>query len=159
MPLRKIEARSYRTMPWKNGGGTTTEIARSPDAPAERSLDDFDWRISMARVDTAGPFSRFGGVDRSLAILDGGAIVLAIEGRGAVRLDRSAAPFAFPADVAVTATLDGGGLEDFNVMTRRGHYRHLLTRAAYDAAVSLPRLGELTVHVVAEGAADATRGG
>jgi environmental stress-induced protein Ves len=151
--MRKLDARSYRPMPWKNGGGTTTEIARSPEAG---SLDDFDWRISMARVATSGPFSSFAGVDRSIAILEGGAIVLAIEGRAGVRLDASAAPFSFPADVGVLATLEGDALEDLNVMTRRGRYRHLLTRVRSDAPGELRGLGDVTVVVVTSGALEAT---
>ena len=50
-------------MPWKNGGGETAEIAVSPPGAA---LDDFDWRLSMARVETDGPFSAFPGIDRTL---------------------------------------------------------------------------------------------
>jgi environmental stress-induced protein Ves len=70
--MRKLAPPSYRTMPWKNGGGTTIEIARSPEPPEGAGLDDLDWRVSMARVDGPGPFSRFEGVDRTLAVLDGG---------------------------------------------------------------------------------------
>ncbi|TIV74879.1 MAG: HutD family protein, partial [Mesorhizobium sp.] len=29
--MRILRAADYRVMPWKNGGGTTTEIAVSPD--------------------------------------------------------------------------------------------------------------------------------
>jgi uncharacterized protein len=153
--MQRLDARSYRAMPWKNGGGTTIEIARSP---AGESLDDFDWRISMARVATSGPFSLFTGVDRSIAILDGDGLALTIEGRGAVRIDRGSAPLAFPADVAVAATLLGGPVEDLNVMTRRGRYRHLLTRARYETATPVPMIGELTVLLVAEGEVVARRG-
>ena len=31
------------SMPWKNGGGETTEIAVSPPGAG---LDDFDWRVA-----------------------------------------------------------------------------------------------------------------
>ena len=53
MRMRKLDARSHRPMPWKNGGGTTTEIARSPETGSATTT--FDWRISMARVETSGP--------------------------------------------------------------------------------------------------------
>jgi environmental stress-induced protein Ves len=154
--MRKLDAGSYRTMPWKNGGGNTTEIAR---APAGDSLDDFEWRISMAQVAAAGPFSRFAGVDRSIAILDGDGLVLAIEGQGETRLDRSSPPFAFAADVPVTASLTGGPIIDFNVMTRRGRYRHRLTRARYEESGTLAPASDVTVIFVVEGGAVATRGG
>ena len=66
--MRILRAESYRRMPWKNGGGETTEIAVSPEGAG---LDDFDWRVSMARVESSGPFSLFAGIDRTLAILEG----------------------------------------------------------------------------------------
>ncbi len=148
--MRKLDARSYRAMPWKNGGGTTIEIARSPEG---ESLDDFAWRISMARVASAGPFSTFAGVDRSLAVIDGAGIVLSIEGRGPTLLDRRSAPLAFPADVAVGATLVAGPIDDLNVMSRRDRYRHLLTRVRLDAETAVPLLGDRAVLVVLDGAA------
>ncbi|MDP1908248.1 MAG: HutD family protein, partial [Hyphomicrobium sp.] len=43
--MRILRAKDYRRMPWKNGGGETTEIAISPEGAA---LDSFDWRVSMA---------------------------------------------------------------------------------------------------------------
>jgi environmental stress-induced protein Ves len=163
--VRRIGAGSYRAMPWKNGGGTTTEIARSP---AGESLDDFDWRVSVARVAQGGPFSRFAGVDRSIAILEGEGLVLEVDAKGekgeTKRLDPRSPPFSFPADVAVTASLVGGAIEDFNVMTRRGRWRHLLTRVgARDGAEAMaPELGDRgdvgLVFVVA-GTAEAERGG
>jgi environmental stress-induced protein Ves len=112
----------------------------------------------MARVDTAGPFSRFAGVDRTIAVLDGDGILLAFDGREAKRIDRRAEPFAFPADVAVEASLLGGTTLDFNVMTRRGRYRHSVTRARYDAREPLATPGDVTIVFVAEGSALAERG-
>ena len=66
--MQVLRAENYRRMPWKNGGGETTEIAVFP---AGAGLDDFDWRVSMARVESSGPFSVFPGIDRTLAILEG----------------------------------------------------------------------------------------
>lgn len=101
--------------PWKNGGGTTAEILA---APAGSGFDDFDWRISTARVEASGPFSLFPGVDRILTVLDGTGIALEIE---SVRhaLDPDTAPFAFPGDVPCFGHLDGGPILDLNVMVRR----------------------------------------
>lgn len=110
-------------MPWKNGGGVTIEIAAAPEGAG---LDAIDWRVSMARVETAGPFSLFPGLDRTLAVLEGEALTLDIEGRGTVRLDRGSVPYAFPADIAVTGVPTTGGILDLNVMSRRGRWRHRL---------------------------------
>jgi hypothetical protein len=100
--MRIIRAADYRRMRWKNGGGETIEIAVSPP---DSSLDDFHWRVSMAHVASAGPFSHFTGVDRSLAVIAGDGIVLRLGGRGEVKLTHAAAPFAFPGDLPVDAKL------------------------------------------------------
>ena len=91
--MRILRAADYRVMPWKNGGGTTTEITVSPDGSG---LDDFDWRVSMARVASSGPFSGFAGVDRTLAVLEGEGIVLDIAGQSPATLTRASAPLSFP---------------------------------------------------------------
>ena len=88
-PLRKLLAASHVVMPWKNGGGTTTEVAKYPEGS---TLEDFAWRISMARIEAAGPFSRFEGIDRSLALIDGDEVALLVDG-APVSLTRSAAPY------------------------------------------------------------------
>ena len=109
---RRVE-RVFR--PWKNGGGTTAEIVASP---AGAGFDDFDWRISTARVAASGPFSLFPGVDRVLTVLEGDGIALEI---GGVRhaLDADSSPFAFPGDVPCVGHLGAGPILDLNVMVRR----------------------------------------
>src|SRR5690606_15272177 len=64
-------------LPWKNGGGSTTTIAVGPP---EAGFDDFDWRVSLATISEDGPFSRFPGVDRTLALVDGHGMTLDIDG-------------------------------------------------------------------------------
>jgi environmental stress-induced protein Ves len=119
-----ISPDQYRHMPWKNGGGSTTEIAVSPVAA---SLDAFDWRVSMAGVVEPGPFSAFAGVDRTLSVLTGNGIVLDIEGR-AITLVRDSRPLSFPADVRVHGAPIDGPISDLNVMTRRGRCQHSVLR-------------------------------
>ncbi|AOB30966.1 hypothetical protein AKI39_10090 [Bordetella sp. H567] len=104
--------------PWKNGGGLTREVACWPPGAG---LDDFVWRISVARIDAGGPFSRFAGVDRVITLLSGPGVVLRGGfAAGEHALTRPLAPFAFSGDVDVQCTLQGGTSEDFNVMSRRG---------------------------------------
>lgn len=112
-------------MPWKNGGGETMEIAL---APTDAGLDDFDWRVSMARVDVDGPFSAFAGVDRSLAIIDGKGLTLSAEGRAPITLTRHSEPLSFPGDVPTSSRLINGRVTDLNVMTRRGRFQHRIER-------------------------------
>ena len=43
--MHKWSKQDYHTMPWKNGGGSTTELAIFP---AGANLDNFVWRLSTA---------------------------------------------------------------------------------------------------------------
>jgi len=117
--MRLIKSKSYRRMPWKNGGGETIEIAVSP---AGAGIADFDWRVSMARVESDGPFSAFPDIDRTLTVLDGEGIELTLEGQAPIRIQGD--PCSFPGDVAAQATLLDGPITDLNVMTRRGRLIH-----------------------------------
>lgn len=108
-------------MRWKNGGGETREIAICPEAG---DISDFDWRISMARVATEGPFSLFEGVDRTLFLLDGEAMELSLPDNQGASLRPGGAPCSFPADEPVSARLMHGPVTDLNIMTRRGRFSH-----------------------------------
>ncbi len=128
--LAILRASTYRRTRWKNGGGETMEVATSPPGA---SLDNFDWRISMATVATDGPFSIFAGVDRTLCILDGAGIELHLADEPARRLDNASAPFPFSGDDAARARLIDGAVTDFNVMTRRDRCRHTIQRIRMQA--------------------------
>ena len=132
--MRILRAAEYRSMPWKNGGGVTTEIVVSP---AGAGLDDFDWRVSMARVEGSGPFSQFAGIDRTLAVLEGEGIVLDIAGRPPISVTRATDPLSFPADVSTAAALIGGPITDLNVMTRRSRMTHSVERLVISAPVEI----------------------
>ncbi len=123
--MQVLRAESYRSMPWKNGGGVTTEIIVSP---AGAGLDDFDWRISMAKVESGGPFSSFAGIERTLSVLEGEGISLSIADKAPARLDKASPPLPFPADVSTDADLIDGPIVDLNVMTRRGRCSHSVER-------------------------------
>ena len=45
--VRILTPRDYRVMPWKNGGGTTTEIYIHPEGAG---WDDFEWRVGIADI-------------------------------------------------------------------------------------------------------------
>lgn len=108
-------SRDYVRMPWKNGGGETIEVAI---APGGASLEDFAWRVSMAKVPESGSFSSFPDVDRTLVVLDGEMIVH-VKSRADVRLRALSNPYCFPGDVPTRATVLKP-VTDLNVMTRRG---------------------------------------
>jgi environmental stress-induced protein Ves len=132
--MQVLRSSEYRRMPWKNGAGETIEVAISP---ASANLDDFEWRISMAAVPSSGPFSIFPGVDRTLSILEGDGLRMQVDGADTVELTRAAAPFAFPADVPVHASLIDKPVADLNVMTRRRAYSHVVRRVPVHATQRL----------------------
>ncbi|WP_431819945.1 HutD/Ves family protein [Burkholderia sp. F1] len=115
-----IRAADLVASPWKNGGGVTREIAAHPPGAA---LDAFAWRVSVADVGAAGPFSRFEGVDRTLVLLSGAGMTLAGEGGARHVLDAPLARADFAGEAAIGATLHDGPTRDFNLMTRRATTR------------------------------------
>ncbi|TAV83886.1 HutD/Ves family protein [Rhizobium leguminosarum] len=133
--MRILRAGDHKHMPWKNGKGETVEIAVFPP---DASINDFDWRISMATVAEDGPFSIFPGIDRTLAILDGNGMVLDIEGSAPVLLTTASDPLGFRADVPVAARLKDGAITDLNVMTRRDGLAHTLIRIDVDGSRAVP---------------------
>ncbi|MBQ4855535.1 HutD family protein [Rhodanobacter sp. B2A1Ga4] len=106
--------------PWKNGLGRTREIAVQPSTAG---MDDFLWRVSVAEVDSAAPFSVFPGIDREIVLLDGAGFTMTVDGGRTHALTTPFAPFAFPGEARVDVALVGGPTRDFNLMLRRGRVR------------------------------------
>ena len=111
---------NYITTPWKNGRGTTTEIMREP--LEEGDAFAFGWRVSVANVTEDGPFSAFPGVDRTIVVIEGNGMDLALGPQSLHRL-LPFAPFAFDGAADVTGKLVDGPVRDFNVMVKRGEWR------------------------------------
>jgi len=105
----------FRLMPWANGKGVTTELAR------EERDGRMLWRLSRASVVEDGPFSIFPGIERNLTVLTGPGFDLT--GEGISLRARPMAPLAFPGDVPVTASAVSAPSDDFNVMTDRALQR------------------------------------
>ncbi|MBM1171503.1 HutD/Ves family protein [Microvirga arabica] len=143
--MRVVPSTSYRRMPWKNGGGETIEILVSPEGS---TLDTFEWRVSMAKVASSGPFSMFPEIDRTLAVLDGNGIRLSIAGRAEALVSRDTGPVAFPGDVPAEASLVDDPVMDLNVMTRRGRYGHAMTRMRITEQADVIRRGDITLMLV-----------
>jgi len=112
-------------MPWKNGGGETREIAASP---AGATLDNMDWRVSLATVATDGPFSLFKGIQRTLCVIHGAGIQLQAGDSMPADLYVTSEPYAFDGEAVTSARLIDGPIADLNVMTRRGRFRHNVRR-------------------------------
>lgn len=121
MPYTLLDPSSAIAMPWKNGGGSTLELAI---CPAGASLDDFDWRISSASVAFSGAFSRFPGIDRSLVVLAGKGLHLQRENGLSETLSGDGTIAVFGGEEAISAQLQDGPITDLNLMTRRGAWTH-----------------------------------
>ena len=59
--ITPLSAAGYRRVAWKNGGGTTTDIAFDGDI----------WRFSRTPITRPGPFSDYAGFDRLQMLIAG----------------------------------------------------------------------------------------
>jgi len=127
-----LRAAERHAVDWKNGGGVTREVAIRPPGS---DLDHFDWRVSIAEVHAAGPFSSFWGIDRRMAILDG-CLSLSIEEGAPQRLTADTPSISFAGEATAFAQPLGARVTDLNVMTRRGRFDSRLTRAGPPQSLS-----------------------
>lgn len=105
---------------WKNGGGTTREIAVSAAGQPY-------WRLSIADVSADGAFSIFEGLERILTVIEGAGMVLSLATRDiAAPLQ---VPIRFSGAERITGLLPHGPIQDFNVM---------FDPAALTASVGIP---------------------
>ncbi|MYN08525.1 HutD/Ves family protein [Pseudoduganella aquatica] len=143
-----IQYASLHATPWKNGGGSTTEIAIAPNGA---TFDNFDWRISLATIAHSGPFSLFPGIDRTLTLVSGPCVVLDVGNERKVALSEREPVVAFPGELAVSATVGDAPTTDFNVMTRRARCSHQLERRVVRGFSTLERRSATTIVFLAEG--------
>ena len=97
--------------PWRNGGGVTYEIACEPPAAAA-----FDWRLSLARIDRAGPFSDFSGYERAITLVSGAGCRLRGVRAEPIELREVGATALFDGGAAVSCELLAGACFDLNLM-------------------------------------------
>jgi environmental stress-induced protein Ves len=114
--IRLLDPSGFRTVPWKNGGGTATDIAVRPAADG-----DVAWRVGTAGILKDGPFSDYEGVTRTFSIVEGPGVHLDFAGEGTRTLDRDH-PTRFAGAPAPFCRLrDGQAATAFNLLTRDGH--------------------------------------
>jgi len=106
-----IRQSSFRTTPWKNGGGVTHEAVR---VPADGAV--FRWRVSVARIAASGPFSDFSGYRRFMALLGGAGLELRFADGTAASLREVGALVAFDGALAAHCELLAGECTDLNLM-------------------------------------------
>jgi len=106
---------NYICVPWKNGGGVTREILRSP---AESVA--FDWRLSLATIDAPGPFSTFAGYHRTLVLVGGAGVELSFAQHGTSRLSVPGQSVEFDGAWPTSCTLLDGPSTDLNLIVASG---------------------------------------
>jgi environmental stress-induced protein Ves len=131
------------SQPWRNGGGVTRELLAWP------TRENWQVRISVAEVDAEGPFSRFEGVERWFAVLEGDGMELHAR-RVFHRLTPASDPFRFDGDEPVNCALLGGPTRDFNLMAAPGSARLRRVRGSLPVMTREPTL--LAVYAHAQGA-------
>ncbi|HTQ70730.1 MAG TPA: HutD family protein [Acidocella sp.] len=135
--------------PWKNGGGITRPVASAPGKARE-----FGWRLSLADVAEAGPFSCFPGIFRLMGILEG-RLRLEVQGLAPAELVAGGPAFAFPGDAPAYGAPLGGLVRDINLMLDPDCFTATLDyesngveRPAGDAAHLVLALAPLTLNGV-----------
>jgi environmental stress-induced protein Ves len=152
-PWQLIPAESFRAMPWRNGGGTTWEIARGRLAVGGGG--EWHWRFSLAEIAADGPFSTFPHVDRVLTVVAGAGIALTIDGAEPRRLDLGDC-IQFRGEAAIDCRLVAGPTRDLNLMVDRRVARlvrggeGMMMVAAADDTIVLYALEEVALRVAAE---------
>jgi environmental stress-induced protein Ves len=96
---------------WRNGGGMTRELLAWPVA------GDWQVRISVADIESDGPFSAFPGVERWFTVLQGAGVDLTVAGT-AHSLRRGDAPLRFDGGATTRCRLIDGPTRDLNLMLR-----------------------------------------
>ena len=114
MRVRLVKPADFKLMPWKNGRGTTTELAREDDA------DGMLWRLSAADVIEAGDFSIFPGIDRMLMLVGGQGFDLDFGNNGRASVFQPLTPVRFSGDWTTRAENVRGPSRDLNLMLARG---------------------------------------
>ena len=143
--LQRIDLNGLPSQRWKNGAGTTREIAVEPVGVGTA---DFDWRLSLAEVEHDAAFSAFPGIDRCIVLLRGSGMALQPDDGTAAHELHPLQPWSFTGERALAARLFDGPCSDFNVMTRRGVWRAELQVLREPAPLAR---GDVTALLVAQG--------
>jgi environmental stress-induced protein Ves len=122
MQFNIIPPNQFRSVAWKNGQGSTQELAFGGN-----SIDSFDWRLSMASVIMDGDFSDFERYDRTLILIDGNGLTLNHDSGQQDVLNQRFDMAHFDGGWRTNAKLHDGDILDFNVITQQSKCRSKVT--------------------------------
>lgn len=143
--MQVIRKSSFKPIRWKNGGGVTHEAIRVP--PNESA---FHWRVSVAQIESSGPFSEFSGYHRTMVLLRGAGVRLTFVGAPRAELREVGDLAEFDGALATQCDLLGGPCVDLNVMVSKSMARVAATveRLRGPRALQPPPRGTLLAFAV-----------
>ena len=103
-----LDPASYLRTPWKNGGGTTVDIAFSGDV----------WRFGRTPIVQPGPFSDYTGYDRVQVLVSGSGLVLETP-EGEIDVRQPFRPVRFAGETRIVSRLEAGPVEVVNLIGNR----------------------------------------
>jgi environmental stress-induced protein Ves len=106
--IRHLNPREYRRTPWKNGGGTTIDIAEQDDV----------WRFGRTPITAPGPFSDYTGFDRVQVLVAGRGLVLETPD-GEIDVRTPFKPVRFKGETPIVSRLEAGPVEVVNLIGKR----------------------------------------
>lgn len=109
IPAKDLQAKPIRI-------GTTTELAIFPPG-SNFDARDFLCRVSTATLTEGGPFTKFEGYMRILALVSGAGMNLNVDGESHA-MTQPFQSIKFKGDVPTSSELIGGAIDDFNVIYR-----------------------------------------
>lgn len=116
--LTILSPETFKTIPWKNGLGQTTELAINSGG----NLDNFNWRLSIASVVNDGDFSNFSGYQRNLVLIEGKGLILDHRNGDIDELTNLLDIAHFDGGSKTHGSLVNGGIKDFNIMTKQNSF-------------------------------------
>lgn len=107
-----LDPASYLRTPWKNGGGTTVDIAFSGDV----------WRFGRTPIVQPGPFSDYTGFDRVQVLVAGSGLVL-MTPQGEIDVRQPFRPVRFAGETQIVSQLEAGPVEVVNLIGLRSQVK------------------------------------
>ena len=118
--ITRLDPKTYRRTPWKNGGGVTVDIADAYAAGVEPGAwNGMLWRFGHTRIVTPGPFSDLAGYDRILTVIGGHGLLLDIAGGATLDVGAPFRPVRFRGEDRIVSRLEAGPVRVLNLLADR----------------------------------------
>ena len=118
--ITRLDPKTYRRTPWKNGGGVTVDIADAYAADVEPGAwSGMLWRFGHTRIVAPGPFSDLAGYDRILTVIGGRGLLLDIAGGATLDVREAFRPVRFRGEDRIVSRLEAGPVRALNLLADR----------------------------------------